>query len=90
MKQKKITVGNEFSSRLYSGEWDRKMHARVESERKDRIHIRIRIMALASIVFIGAFAVTATWWEEDATGNNLYTSIEEASGGLQMKVSFTE
>lgn len=80
----------EFSARLESSEWDRKMHNRVENERKDRLHIRIRVMAFVSAIFIGAFAVTATWLDDDAAGNNLYSSMEEAAGGLQMRVSFTE
>ncbi len=83
-------MGNEFSMRLHSGEWDRKMHARIENERKDRTHVRVRIMAFVSALFIGAFALTATWWDDDATSNNLYSSMQEAAGGLQMQVSFTE
>lgn len=84
------TMKNEFSSRLESSDWDKKMHARIENERKDRLHIRVRIMAFASALFIGAFAVTATWLDDDDTSNNLYSSMQEAAGGLQMRVSFTE
>lgn len=90
MRENKQKFATEFTSRLSSADWDKKMYARVEGERKDRLHVRIRVMAVVSAVFIGAFALTATWWEDDATSNHLYSSMEEAAGGLQMQVSFSE
>jgi hypothetical protein len=88
MKQQKQSVARaEFASRLTSDEWDRKMHARVDSERKDRLHIRIRIMAFLSAVFISALSITATWWEDHATGTHLYSMMEQAAGGIQDQFS---
>lgn len=86
-QQKQNTTGNEFTSRLASSEWDRKMHVRIETERKDRLHIRVRVMAFVSAIFIGVLSITATWWEEDTTGTNLYALMEETAGSFQGQYS---
>lgn len=73
--------GDAFQERLHSTDWDKAIVAGVETTRRQRKTIRLRITAVLSLLLVATVSVGVVIIEEENARAQMYTMIEQFTSG---------